>query len=262
MKKLWLTYSFLKYRLNAKTRYKIHSPFVYDLIETVFRDKTKYPDYSKLDKVHRRYARRKDQLDTIDFGSGSGKKEYVEKKTTVGKLVKSRTHSKKQLEFLFRIARHFKPETILEFGTAAGISTLYIAKGSPESRLITMEGCMGLASVARKSFKKREVVAEVEVGDFTAILNRGLKDLQKLDMVFFDGNHRKKPTIEYFERCMEFATENSIFMFDDIHWSRGMSEAWQYIKNDKRVSLTIDLFWIGLVFFKSGVAKQDFVIRY
>jgi predicted O-methyltransferase YrrM len=106
------------------------------------------------------------------------------------------------------------------------------------------------------------VVAEVEVGDFTAILNRGLKDLQKLDMVFFDGNHRKKPTIEYFERCMEFATENSIFMFDDIHWSRGMSEAWQYIKNDKRVSLTIDLFWIGLVFFKSGVAKQDFVIRY
>lgn len=262
MKKLWLTYSYLKYLLNSKTRYKIHSPFVYDLVENVFRDKTKYPEYRKLDKLHRRYARRSDKLDTVDFGSGAGDKEYIERKTTVGKLVKERTHSKKQLEFLYRIAHHFKPKTILEFGTAAGISTLYLGKGSPESRLITMEGCIGLASVARKSFKKREVIAEVEVGNFSAILDRGLKNVDQLDLVFVDGNHRKKPTIEYFERCAEFATENSIFMFDDIHWSSGMSEAWQQIKKDKRVSLTVDLFWVGLVFFKSGVAKQDFVIRY
>lgn len=262
MKKLWLTYSYLKYLITAKTRYKIHSPFVYDLIENVFRDKTKYAEYKKLDKIHRRYAKRKDKLDTVDFGTGSGKKEYIEKKTTVGKLVKERTHSKKQLEFLYRIARHFKPKTILEFGTAAGISTLYLGKGSPESRLISMEGCIGLASVARKSLKKRGVLAEVEVGDFNAILNRGIKNLNQLDMVFVDGNHRQKPTIDYFERCSEFATENSVFLFDDIHWSPGMSKAWEHIKKDKRVSLTIDLFWVGLVFFKPGVAKQDFVIRY
>lgn len=262
MKKLWLTYSYLNYFLSSKTRYKIHSPFVYNLVETVFRDKTKYSDYKKLNKVHRRYAKRTDRLDTVDFGTGAGNKEYTERKTTVGKLVKERTHSKKQLEFLYRTARHFKPKTILEFGTAAGISTLYLGKGSPQSRLITMEGCIGLASVARKSLKKRKVVAEVEVGEFSTILDRGLTNVNQLDLVFIDGNHRKKPTIEYFERCVEFATENSVFLFDDIHWSQGMTKAWQHIKKDQRVSLTIDLFWIGLVFFKTDVAKQDFIIRY
>jgi predicted O-methyltransferase YrrM len=262
MKKLWLIYYYLKYRLTAKTRYKVHSPFVYDLIENVFRDKTKYDDYRKLNKVHRRYGRRTDRLETIDFGTGSGNKEYVIKVTTVGKLVKQRSHSKKQLEFLYRMSRYFKPDTILEFGTGAGISTLYLGKGSPESRLITMEGCIGLASVARKSFRKREVNAEVEVGDFNAILDRGLKDVKQLNMVFVDGNHRKDPTIQYFKRCSEFAGEDSVFMFDDIHWSFGMNKAWQTIKKDKRVSLTIDLFWVGLVFFKSGVTKQDFVVRY
>lgn len=262
MNKLWLIYSYLKYRITAKTRYKVHSPFVYELIENVFRDNKKHEEYSKLNKIHRRYARRTDKLETIDFGTGSGKKEYVIKATTVGKLVKQRTHSKKQLEFLYRMARYFKPKTILEFGTAAGISMLYLGKGSPESRLISMEGCIGLASVARKSFRKREVDVEVEVGDFNAILDRGLKNVDQLDMVFVDGNHRKDPTIRYFERCSEFAVENSVFMFDDIHWSPGMEKAWKTIKKDKRVSVTIDLFWVGLVFFKTGVAKQDFVIRY
>jgi len=262
MKKLWLTYAYLTYYLTSSSRYKIHSPFVYSLVENVFRDKTKYPDFRKLNKLHRRYEKRTDKLDTIDFGSGAGDKEYVEIKTTVGKIVKQRSHSKKQLEFLYRIANHFKPKTILEFGTAAGISTLYLAKGSPESRLITMEGCMGLASVARKSFRKRAIKAEVEVGSFDSILDSGLKDVTQLDLIYFDGNHRKEPTLNYFNRCIEFATENSVFMFDDIHWSPGMNKAWKEIKQDKRVSLTIDLFWIGLVFFKSGIAKQDFVVRY
>ncbi len=81
-------------------------------------------------------------------------------------------------------------------------------------------------------------------------------------MFFFDGNHRKEPTLRYFEQCIHFSNENSIFVFDDIHWSKGMESAWEYIKNDRRVSITIDLFWFGIIFFVEGVEKQDFVIRY
>lgn len=262
MKKLWQFYAYLNYRRKAKSRFKVHSTFVYELIENVFRDTKRYDDYRKLNRTRRRYRRRTDRLETMDFGAASKDKDYTIRVTTVGKIVRERTHSKKKLQFLYRMARYLKPGTILEFGTAAGISAMYFSKGSPESRMITMEGCMGLASVARKSFRKRKLNIEVEVGDFDAILDGILEKVKQLDMVFIDGNHRKEPTKRYFERCIKLAGENSVFMFDDIHWSRGMNKAWNSIKKDERVSITIDLFWIGLVFFKQDIAKQDFVLRY
>lgn len=262
MKKLWQAFAYLKYRITAKSRYKIHSPFVYSLVEKVFRDNSSYDDYRKLKKVYHRYRRRTDRIETMDFGSGAGDNEYVIKTTTVGKVVRQRTHTISQLQLLYRMSRYFQPDTILEFGTAAGISTLYLGKGSPGSHIITMEGCVGLASVSRKSFKKRHVNAKVEVGDFDAVLEYVLPKITGLNMVFFDGNHRMEPTVRYFEKCLPFAGEESVFMFDDIHWSPGMDEAWQDIKKHEKVSITIDLYWVGLVFFRKGVAKQDFVIRY
>jgi predicted O-methyltransferase YrrM len=125
-----------------------------------------------------------------------------------------------------------------------------------------MEGCMGLASVARKSFRKREINAIVEVGEFGAIIDHVLDSIESLDMVFFDGNHRKLATLEYFEKCAALANPHSVFIFDDIHWSDEMSSAWNRIKRDERVSITIDLYWVGLVFFRKGIEKQDFVLRY
>ena len=262
MKKLWQVFSYCNYQIKAKSRFKIHSPFVFKLVNEVFRDKTKYDDFAKLHKIHKRYRKRTDKVETSDFGSKSGQNGYEVKTVSVGKIVRQRSHSKKQLELLYRLSKYFKPATILEFGTAVGISTNYLAKGSPESKTITMEGCMGLSSIANKNFKKRNLDIEVEVGEFDAILDHVLEGVDKLDMVYFDGNHRKKPTLDYFEKCFAFAEENSVFMFDDIHWSVGMNQAWNKIKKDERVSLTIDLYWIGLVFFNQGITKQNFVIRY
>lgn len=260
--KFWQAYSFLNYRKNSVTRYKIHSPFVFKLINEVFRDRSSNKELAELNLVHKKYRRRKDWIETVDFGARAGKKKKTHRKTVVGKLVRQRGHNRHQLDFLYRMSRYFKPATMLEFGTAAGISTLYLCKGNPEGRMITMEGCMGLASVAEKSFKKRDLDVQLEIGNFDGMIENISSDIDQLDMVFFDGNHRKKPTVRYFNTCAKLATEDSVFMFDDIHWSKDMEKAWEIIKKDKRVSITIDLYWIGLVFFKTGVAKQDFVIRY
>lgn len=262
MKKVWQIISYLNYRVKAKTRFKVHSPFVYDLVEKVFRDKSKYKEYSELNKARRKYLERTDKIETMDFGASSGQREYIVKLKVVGDIVRKTSHSKKQLELLFRLARHFKPKTILEFGTAFGISASYLGKGYPEAKLITMEACMGMASVAEDNLKKRGVKVELEVGEFDAILDNVTKNEEVLEMVFFDGNHRKKPTLKYFEKCLIKATENSVFIFDDIHWSPGMELAWKKIKANKKVTITVDLYWAGLVFFKPGIAKQDFVIRY
>lgn len=263
MKKLWLAYTYLLYLLKSKSRFVIHSPFVYDLINKVLKDNTKYFEYKMPDRTLRKYSQRKDKIDTTDFGKRAGKNEYILTNTTVGKIVRKRSKSLKQLHLLFRLSKYFEPGTILEFGTAAGISTLYLSAGSPASRVITMEGCVGLSTIARKCFEKRNLRnIEVITGRFDSSLPQVLKNIEKLDMVFFDGNHRELPTLNYFNQCIEHSGENSVFIFDDIHWSPEMERAWKKIKEDKRVSMTIDIFWAGLVFFQKGVAKQDYVIRY
>jgi len=262
MKKFWQIISYLNFRRKAKTRFGVHSPFVYELVEKVFRDKTKYKEYKELNKVRRKFLERDDKVEVIDFGASSGKKDYIVRIRTLGEVIKQSTHSKKQLELLFRLSRYFKPQTLLEFGTSAGLSAAYLGKGYPEAKLITMEGSMGMATIAQENFRKRGLSVDLEIGEFNAILDQILKKTDRLDMVFFDGNHRKKSTLNYFNKCIVKANENSVFMFDDIHWSRGMQKAWSKIKSDKRVSLTVDLYWVGLVFFKEGIAKQDFIVRY
>jgi len=263
MKKLWLSYRYLVYLLKGKSRYVIHSPFVFDFMNQVLKDNKKYFEYKMPDRTLYKYKKRKDRVDTTDFGIRAGKKDFIIFKTTVGKIVRKRSHSVNQLHLLFRMSKYFKPATILEFGTAAGISTLYLATGYPESKVITMEGCVGLSSIARKCFEKRNLKnIEVVNGNFDSSLPQILENIDKLGLVFFDGNHRESPTMNYFNQCIEHSDENSVFIFDDIHWSPGMERAWKKIKEDKRVSITIDLFWAGLVFFRKGVAKQDFILRY
>ncbi len=126
-----------------------------------------------------------------------------------------------------------------------------------------MEGCAGLAHIAEEQFHMLHLQAmEVVMGDFKVTLPTVIKQFAELDFVFFDGNHRKGPTLDYFKQCLPLANENSLFVFDDIHWSGGMEEAWKEIQANPRVSISIDMFWFGLVFFKEGVAKQNFKIVY
>ncbi len=260
---IWLAKNYIIYLAKAKTRYKVHSPFVFDLVEKVLKDKTEYPDYRKIENYKKRISRSKTVIETVDFGSRADNKPYKEYFEKVGKIVKKRSQSKNQARLLYRLSRYFRPGNILEFGTAAGISTAYIKAPVPESKMISMEGCASLAHVASGSLKQLKIEnVDISIGNFDVTLPNVLNRFDKLDFVFFDGNHRRKPTLDYYNRCVELANENTLFIFDDIHWSPGMEKAWETIKKDERVGLTIDLFWFGLVFFRKGIEKQDFIIKY
>ncbi len=260
---IWLAKSYLNYFAKAKTRYKVHSPFVFDLVENVLKDKTKYPEFKKIETYKKNISRSKTIIETVDFGARSENNNYTTTLEKVGDIVKRRSQHKRRAHLLYRLSRHFQPENILELGTAAGFSTAYIKAPVPESKMITLEGCASLADVASNNLKRLKIKnTEVSIGDFDVTLPLVLKKFEKLDFVFFDGNHRRKPTLDYFNRCVELAHEDTLFIFDDIHWSQGMEEAWNTIKNDERVNISLDIFWFGLVFFRKGIIKQDFIIRY
>ncbi len=260
---IWLTKRYLTYLAKAKTRYKVHSPFVFDLVENVLKDKTEYPEFKKIETYKKNISRSKTIIETIDLGARSENKHFTTSLEKVGDIVKRRSQHKSQARLLYRLGRHFQPENILEFGTAAGISTAYIKAPVPESKMITMEGCASLANVAAGNLKKLQIKnVNICIGDFDVLLPNVLKKFDRLDFVFFDGNHRCEPTLDYFNRCVELAHEDTVFIFDDIHWSPGMDDAWSTIKKDNRVSISLDVFWFGLIFFRKGITKQDFIIRY
>lgn len=201
-------------------------------------------------------------IETVDFGFGAGNKQFATYIVRVNKLAKNRMIPMKYYQLLYRIVSYYKPTRVLEFGTSTGMSSSSIALGNPEMKFITMEGCASVANVAQSIFNRLNIDnVSPSIGNFNNVLANNLELFDQLDLVFFDGNHRKEPTIDYFNHCLTKAGEDSIFIFDDIHWSAEMEEAWNIICQDPAVTISIDLFQYGIVFFRKGVEKQHFVLR-
>lgn len=252
---------FVKHRIKGKTRHGVHSPFVYRLLDEVIYDYHAKNDYSDIEKLRARLLMDDRWIHITDLGAGSILNKNTKKQVRV--LAKNALKSAKLAQLIYRLAANIKPRTIIELGTCLGITTAYLAKAAPEAKVITIEGCPETAALARENLDKLHVHnTELLTGNFDDLLPNILNNTEELDFVYVDGNHRKDSTLNYFEWCLPKLSQNSIMIFDDIYWSKGMKEAWAQIKTHPEVSVSVDLFWIGLVFVRKGQVKEDFTIRY
>jgi predicted O-methyltransferase YrrM len=251
---------YLNYYMNAKSKYKIHSPFIYDLLIYVIYYEQYEPEFEIIDSIRESLMTDETYLEFIDFGA-KGKGVQVRKK--IKNIAKRSSSEVKYSRLLFRLVKHFEPKTLLELGTSFGISTMYQALAAEKNKLITFEGSKEICDIARKNFK-RLGLRNVEIinDNFDNALSKVLENIDKIDYVFFDGNHRKVPTINYFEQCLTKVHQDTVLIFDDIHWSDEMEEAWKYIQEHPEVVITIDLFFLGLVFFNRNTIKQNHIIRF
>ncbi|MET4082339.1 putative O-methyltransferase YrrM [Pedobacter sp. UYP30] len=252
---------YLKHRLKAKTRHGTHSPFVYKLVDEVIYNFTVNTAYKSIEQQRKKLFNDHSLVSVTDLGAGS----HVNKNRTkqVRQIAKNALKSPRLAQLIYRLAKDFQPKAIIELGTCLGITTAYLAKASPDATVVTIEGCSETAAVAKKNFEDLALKnIELHVGNFDHIFPDVIAKQASLDFVYIDGNHRKDATLTYFKWCLPKVTENSLLIFDDIYWSKGMKEAWTEIKNDPQVTLTVDLFWIGLVFFKKGQAKQHFKLKF
>ena len=260
MSHFWRAKQYAKYLSRAKNRHGIHSPFVYRLLDEVIYDKTDYPAYSTVETIRKALLNRTDEIEITDLGAGSTVNPSNKRK--VSDIAKNSAKGGKWGELLFRLAKHFQPETMIELGTSLGVGSLYQSLGNPNGKLTTFEGCPNTAAIAREQFQVANIKPKVIEGNFDDTLQSFLDSIEKLDWAFVDGNHQKEPTIRYFEQCLEKCHNDSVHLFDDIYWSKGMAEAWENIKAHERVNVTLDLFQVGIVFLRKEQPKQDFVIRY
>ncbi|MBX2842614.1 MAG: class I SAM-dependent methyltransferase [Flammeovirgaceae bacterium] len=252
--------SFIKYQLKAQNAHGLHSPFVFDLFTQVIEPQKKYYAFDEIEGVRKKLLKDQRTIKVEDFGAGSKNQPSSERR--LADIAKYSISKPKLGRLMFKLADYFKPETILELGTCLGINTLYLAKGYHKSTIFTFEGCPELVKIAAKNFKEMKVKPRISTGNLDETLKPAVKKLTEVDMVFFDANHQYQPTINYFKICLEKAHENSVFIFDDIYWSEGMTKAWEEIKAHQQVTLSVDLFQIGIVFFREKQPKQHFTLRF
>jgi predicted O-methyltransferase YrrM len=259
-----LAIKYLQYYFTAANGkgHGIHSPFVYEFIEKVLNDKKEYSCYSAIENCRNQLLKDSTIIDVEDFGAGSTVLQT--KRRLVKHIAASSLKSKKYAQLLFKMAVYFKPINVVELGTSFGITTMYLAHAHKNATVHSFEGAKEIAYIAQENFKNHQVKnIQLHTGDFANTLPALLQQLQQVDFAFIDGNHRKEPTLVYFEQLLANAHEQTIFIFDDIHWSSEMEAAWQQIKSHEKVTLTIDLFFIGIVCINKGIkVTQHFTVRF
>lgn len=249
---------YIKFLLKSTNQHGVHSPFVYNLITKCFYDKHIYSHYKNIINYKKALLKNTTKVEVTDLGIGS----HVMKKQerTISELAKNAGTTNKRAKLLYRITNYFKPNNILELGTSLGIATHAIKLGNTDAKITTIEGCTNISKFTKNHFKNNQLKnIKIITGNFNDEIDK-LK-ASTYNLVFFDGNHQKEATLNYFESLLETANNETVFIFDDIYWSNGMTEAWETIKQHPKVTVTIDTFFWGFVFFRKEQQKEDFMIR-
>lgn len=259
-----LAVKWVQYYINASNGkgHGVHSPFVFEFIQNVLSDKRVFYAYEAVEEVRSQLLQNSTLLTLDDYGAGSTI--YKSNTRKVQQIAATSLKPKKWAQLLFRIVNFYQVNTIIELGTSLGITTSYMALANQKGKVYTLEGAAEVANVAKQNFEKLQLEnINLITGNFDSTLTQCLEKTGEIGLAFVDGNHKKEPTIRYFHQLLKNVSDTSIIVFDDVHWSREMEEAWQYIQQHSAVTLTIDLFFVGVVFFrKEQKVKQHFSIRY
>lgn len=252
--------SYLKFLWHSKNEHAVHSPFVFSLLTKCFYDKKFKSEYILLKNYRDQLLQNKNTIEVTDFGAGS--RVFKSNTRQIGKIAKTAGISPKRAELLFRIVNYFQPSTVLEIGTSLGLATSALSLGNPKATIVSLEGCPETAKQAQLQLSKFNCNnVESVVTEFKNHLESCSLKSAIYNLIYFDGNHSKKATLDYFELLLPTITNETVWIFDDIHWSPEMEEAWDIIKNHPKVTVSIDTFQWGLVFFRYEQPKQHFIIR-
>ena len=255
---------YFKYYVHATNSkgHGMHSPFVFEFITKVMNDFEKYDDYTKVEALRKSLLTNNETITVEDMGAGSAT--TTSDKRSIASIAKNAAKPKKFGQLLYRMIKYYQCNNVLEMGTSLGVTSSYLSLANPSAKIITMEGAENIANIAQQNFDQLGLKnIELVRGNFDNTLQPVLEKMGKIDFAFIDGNHRQEPTERYFNQLLPYIHNDTILVFDDIHWSKGMETAWNNIVQHQAVACDIDLFYIGIISFRQEFKeKQGFSIRF
>lgn len=245
---------YIKYRLKAKKRHGIHSPFIYEMSDIVFRQKIDSTSQKTIDDYRNTLLNDNQLIEVKDFGAGSKKMGDQRMVSSIFKTSSAGNFGKR----LFQLSHFYKPTRILELGTSLGFGSLHFALGNPDSQVVSIEGCPNTAEIA-KSMLSNYPQIEIRVGQFSEQipLLEGT-----FDIIYIDGHHDGLATLKYLEQLTKHIHDETLILLDDIRWSIDMYDTWKTVVNSSDWHVTVDLFRMGIAVQRKTQVKEHFTLRF
>lgn len=250
--------TYIQFIFTSKNQHGIHSPFVYQLITKCFYNRSNYSAYATWKSVQRAYLKSKQTIEMNDVGAGS--RVFNQPKRRISSIAKNAGTTYKRAKLLYRLVHYFSAENALELGTSIGLGSIAIAL-TKKTHLTTVEACKNTIEVAQASAESLDLKnIDFVNATFEDYLN-SITPKQKFDFIFLDGHHLHDASLAYFEKIMLHVHNDTILIVDDIYWSEGMAVAWEKMKNNDKVKVSIDTYNWGILFFRKEQVKEHFKIR-
>lgn len=248
--------SFLLFYWRAVTKYNIQSPYLYEFVNSVLDTKKEYYAFGFIEELRKKFLASNVSVPRIDYGAGTQKVKSLE--VNIRSIAQNALSKPTQCRILFNIINHYKCKNVLELGTSLGVSSAYMAAANHSGHVTTCEGNPYIADWANE-FHQKLGFKNIRIlkGAFLDTLPLYLKQTEKLDFAFIDGHHSEEPTLQYFKLILSKCHNDSLIVIDDIYWSPGMTSAWKSICQHPEVTLSIDLYDMGIVFLKKELSKQN-----
>jgi hypothetical protein len=212
-------------RWLASRGFGVHSPWAYQLIETVINEKRPYYAY--------------DDLFTFWEGAPQYMPQYPESRD----------------KLLFRLTNHIQPRFILEVGTGAGVSTGYFASVSTKTPIVTIDAKHPAVNLIRNNFKTFKQI-DYRIGDVLKEVRQVLDANLQLDLVHIAHTIFYKEVVDM---VLPHVNENTLIIVEDMG-KKEKKEWWNQIIQDERVGVTFRMKKVGLLFFDLKKNKQHYVI--
>ena len=247
----------------------VHSPYLFEWVRMVMSDKHAYRIWNDIERVRAQMLASKEVVEFVDYGSGKRQLgEHARSERLVREIAKGSLAKAKYAQMLFRLVNWLGHQlrkddeglTIVELGTSLGVTTAYVAGVDARDKVYTYEGCEAVAKIARDNWKALGINnIECRIGSIKGEILKGC--LERVDIAFIDANHTYEASLEYFNVLASKVHEKSVIVMDDIYHSEEMEKAWKEICEDERVTTTIDLYQMGLVFFDKHYWKRNYRMR-
>jgi predicted O-methyltransferase YrrM len=248
--------SYLNHWLHVVDEHSIHSPFFFDFYEKVIRGKTPVPGCGEIEKVRATLMQSTMEIEVQDLGASSP--HFSSKKRMLSKVVATSVSPAPLCELFYRITHYQHATSIVELGTSAGITSLYLASGK-QAQVVTFEGNKDLIHVALTHFELFETKnIRLVAGNIDNTLPDYLQNPTKINFALLDANHRYEPTLRYFSLLSKRMSEKGIIVVDDIYYSEEMAQAWRELRHHDLVYGSIDLFRCGILFFDTALNRQHY----
>jgi predicted O-methyltransferase YrrM len=248
--------SYIQHWLHVVNEHSIHSPFFFDFYEKVIRTKKNHTGFEDIERIRGKLLESTMEIDVQDLGASSSY--FTNEKRTLSKVVATSISPTKVCAFLYRIVHYQQATAIVELGTSAGITTLYLAK-NPGSQVTTFEGHSVMSDIALTNFESLETKnIKLIQGNIDTALPNFLQSPTKINFVLMDANHRYEPTIRYFQMLSRRMAEKGIIVVDDINHSKEMARAWNELRHHDLVYGSVDLFRCGILFFDPALNRQHY----